>query len=105
MRRRGDDNLVAGPAIIVVAVLCLWANEGRFDYYRAARQASEIPNPRSAHPGQAISYKVGERVILELRDELRAREGEGFDLKEFHSRVLGSGPVGLEHLREIVLGD
>lgn len=56
-------------------------------------------------PGQAISYKVGERVILELREELRAREGAEFDLKEFHSRVLGSGPVGLAHLREIVLGE
>jgi uncharacterized protein (DUF885 family) len=54
-------------------------------------------------PGQAISYKVGERVILGLRDEARAKEGESFDLKEFHERVLGSGPVGLDHLREIVL--
>jgi uncharacterized protein (DUF885 family) len=54
-------------------------------------------------PGQAISYKVGERVILDLREEMRARMGEAFDLKEFHSRVLGSGPVGLDHLRELVL--
>ena len=54
-------------------------------------------------PGQAISYKVGERVILGLRDEARAEEGDDFDLKEFHERVLGSGPVGLDHLREIVL--
>lgn len=55
-------------------------------------------------PGQAISYKVGERVILDLRQELRDRQGDAFDLKEFHSRVLGSGPVGLTHLRELVLG-
>ena len=54
-------------------------------------------------PGQAISYKVGERVILDLREELRARQGAAFDLKDFHSRVLGSGPVGLDHLRELVL--
>jgi len=52
-------------------------------------------------PGQAISYKVGERVILELRDEL-ARRGNTKH-KEFHARVLGSGPVGLDHLRELVL--
>lgn len=55
-------------------------------------------------PGQAVSYKVGERVILDLRAEMHARLGEGFDLKEFHARVLGSGPVGLTHLRELVLG-
>jgi uncharacterized protein (DUF885 family) len=54
-------------------------------------------------PGQAIAYKVGERVILGLREEVKANEGAAFDLKAFHERVLGSGPVGLDHLREIVL--
>ncbi len=56
-------------------------------------------------PGQAISYKVGERVVLELRDTLKRRQGEAFDLKAFHARVIGSGSVGLDHLREIVLDD
>jgi uncharacterized protein (DUF885 family) len=54
-------------------------------------------------PAQAISYKVGERVILELREELRRRDGPAFDLKDFHSRVVGTGPVGLDLLRELVL--
>jgi uncharacterized protein (DUF885 family) len=56
-------------------------------------------------PGQAISYKVGERVVLDLRDELRRRQGAAFDLKAFHAKVIGSGSVGLDHLREIVLED
>jgi uncharacterized protein (DUF885 family) len=56
-------------------------------------------------PGQAISYKVGERVIMDLREELKARQGSAFRLKDFHARVLGSGPVGLELLRERVLAD
>ncbi len=55
-------------------------------------------------PGQAIAYKVGERTILELREELRRRDGDGFDLKDFHRRVLETGPVGLDLLREWVLG-
>jgi uncharacterized protein (DUF885 family) len=55
-------------------------------------------------PGQAISYKVGERVILDLRNELEARLGDQFDLKRFHSEVLGYGPLGLDHLRELVAG-
>jgi uncharacterized protein (DUF885 family) len=55
-------------------------------------------------PGQAISYKVGERVLLELRAEWKARNPGETDLKEFHARVLGSGAVGLDHLRELVLG-
>lgn len=55
-------------------------------------------------PGQAISYKLGERVILDLREEAKRRAGAGFDLKTFHADVLGAGSVGLEHLKEIVLG-
>jgi uncharacterized protein (DUF885 family) len=53
-------------------------------------------------PGQAISYKVGERVILALREEQRARLGSAFNLREFHAKIVGSGPVSLEILREII---
>ncbi len=56
-------------------------------------------------PGQAISYKVGQRAILELREELKKKKGAAFSLKDFHARVLGSGPVGLELLRDLVLAD
>lgn len=55
-------------------------------------------------PGQAIAYKVGQRVFLELRDAERARLGAAFDPKAFHAKVLGCGNVGLDHLRRVVLG-
>ena len=55
-------------------------------------------------PGQAISYKVGQRRILDLRDQMKQRDGASFDLKAFHAKVLNSGPVGLDHLAELVLG-
>lgn len=54
-------------------------------------------------PAQAISYAVGKREILALREERQRREGAAFDMKRFHADVLGSGSVGLDHLREIVL--
>ena len=54
-------------------------------------------------PGQAPSYKVGERLWLQLRDELAAREGSAFDLKAFHRRALDIGSVGLDVLRETLL--
>lgn len=49
-------------------------------------------------PGQAISYKVGERVWLRARDDARARHGAAFDLKEFHRAALDLGPMGLAQL-------
>ena len=36
-------------------------------------------------PGQAISYKVGERVWLAARDAARQQAGDAFDLKAFHA--------------------
>jgi uncharacterized protein (DUF885 family) len=50
-------------------------------------------------PGQAISYKIGERVWLTARDDARRRAGAAFDLKRFHARALNLGPLGLEQLR------
>ncbi|WP_022924207.1 DUF885 domain-containing protein [Serinicoccus marinus] len=56
-------------------------------------------------PGQAPSYKIGERLWLELREECRRREGEDFDLTAFHRRALDIGGVGLDTLRAAVLGE
>jgi uncharacterized protein (DUF885 family) len=49
-------------------------------------------------PGQAISYKVGERVWLRGRDDARRRHGDAFDLKAFHAYALALGPMGLDQL-------
>ncbi len=49
-------------------------------------------------PGQAISYKVGERVWLQGRDRARQRLGSKFDLKRFHQVVLDMGAMGLDQL-------
>jgi len=50
-------------------------------------------------PGQAPSYKVGERIWLQARDDVRARQGDQFDLKAFHRRALDLGGLGLDPLR------
>ncbi len=54
-------------------------------------------------PGQAISYKVGERVWLQARADARARHGDAFDLKAFHAYALDLGPLGLDLLRDQLL--
>jgi uncharacterized protein (DUF885 family) len=51
-------------------------------------------------PGQAPSYKVGERVWLSGRDDARRRHGSSFDLKAFHTAALGMGGMGLDPLAE-----
>ncbi len=50
-------------------------------------------------PGQAICYKVGERVWLAIREEARRRSGPTFELKAFHARALNLGPMGLAQLQ------
>ena len=55
-------------------------------------------------PAQAISYKVGEREILSIREEIRARDGASFDLKAFHSMVLSGGNLPLDVLRARATG-
>jgi uncharacterized protein (DUF885 family) len=52
-------------------------------------------------PGQAISYKVGEREILDIRHQ--AMRQPGFDRKDFHRRMLEAGSIRLEDLRQVVL--
>jgi uncharacterized protein (DUF885 family) len=50
-------------------------------------------------PGQAPSYKVGERIWLEAREDARRRQGAAFDLSKFHADALNLGPLGLDPLR------
>ncbi|MDT9594466.1 DUF885 domain-containing protein [Nocardioides zeae] len=51
-------------------------------------------------PGQAISYKLGERAWLEGRERARARHGEAFDLKAWHMAALSLGALGLDDLTD-----
>ncbi|SFK36160.1 DUF885 domain-containing protein [Amycolatopsis sacchari] len=50
-------------------------------------------------PGQAPAYKLGERLWLEAREDARRRQGSSFDIKEFHTKALRLGGMGLDTLR------
>lgn len=54
-------------------------------------------------PGQAPSYKVGQRIWEQVRDGVRAAEGDAFSFKDFHKRALDIGGVGLDTLRTALL--
>ena len=85
-----------------------WTFDKAWDYFNSYVSMSE-GNARFevlryfGWPGQAPSYRLGERHWLELREEVRRREGAGFDLARFHQRALEVGSMGLDTLREVVL--
>lgn len=54
-------------------------------------------------PGQAPSYKVGQRIWEQVRDAVQAAEGDAFSFKGFHKRALDLGGVGLDTLRTALL--
>jgi uncharacterized protein (DUF885 family) len=51
-------------------------------------------------PGQAISYKLGERAWLEGRAAAQAARGDAFDLKAWHMAALSQGSLGLDDLAD-----
>jgi uncharacterized protein (DUF885 family) len=51
-------------------------------------------------PGQAISYKLGERAWLAGREAARAARGPDFDLKAWHAAALSQGSLGLDDLTD-----
>lgn len=48
-----------------------------------------------AIPGQALSYKIGQLKIIELRQKAETKMGKSFDIKVFHQKVLESGVMPL----------
>ncbi len=56
-------------------------------------------------PGQAPSYKIGQRLWEQLRAEASEQAGDAFSLKDFHSRALNLGSLPLSVLRDAVLAD
>ncbi|MCC8361084.1 DUF885 domain-containing protein [Salinimicrobium sediminilitoris] len=53
-------------------------------------------------PGQAVSYKIGEMKIRELRKRAEAALGPDFNIREFHEVILEQGTVTLPIMEERV---
>jgi len=91
-----DSPMFAGQA---------WTPEIALDFFDAhigrGREflASEV-NRYLGLPGQAISYKLGERAWLAGREAAMAARGAGFSLKDWHMAALSLGALGLDDLAE-----
>ena len=53
-------------------------------------------------PAQAVSYKIGELKIRELRERAEEKLGDSFDIRSFHDKVLENGSVPLSTLERIM---
>ncbi|MEJ6789217.1 DUF885 domain-containing protein [Brevundimonas sp. BR2-1] len=84
-----------------------WSREQAIEYFQRNSLLSERDIVKEVeryitNPGQATSYKIGELKIRELRARAEAALGPRFDVRDFHSVVLGSGSVPLEVLEDQV---
>lgn len=82
-----------------------WTREQAIKYSLANEAESEssiIPEIERymAIPGQALSYKIGQLKIIELRKKAETKMGKNFDIKKFHEKVLESGVMPLALLEK-----
>ena len=82
-----------------------WTREQVVQYFHD-HSAIDEPNVQSetnryiAWPAQALSYKMGQLKILELRARAQQQLGSQFDIREFHDQVVDSGALPLDVLEE-----
>ena len=82
-----------------------WTREQAIKYSlanEAESEASIIPEIERymAIPGQALSYKIGQLKITELRKKAETKMGKNFGIKKFHEKVLESGVMPLALLEK-----
>lgn len=84
-----------------------WSREKAVDFLRSntALSLHEVNTEIDRYiswPGQAVSYKIGEIKIRELRTKAQKELGQQFDIRDFHEVILGQGTVTLEIMEELV---
>ena len=86
-----------------------WSREQMVDFFRQ-HTAMDDQNIQTevdryiAWPAQALSYKLGQMKILELRERARRELGGQFDIRAFHDAVLDQGVLPLDVLEEKISG-
>lgn len=73
------------------------------DAFMAPATAGEEAR-RGAGDPQYLNYTLGKLMLLKLREDVRTRQGEGFDLRGFHDRFLSYGAPPVPLVRELMLG-
>ncbi|PHX93829.1 MAG: DUF885 domain-containing protein [Acidimicrobium sp.] len=81
-----------------------WTPDLALEFLSARSSSDEAFNKSEINrylgwPAQAISYKLGERVWLSLRDDAKRKHGAKFDLRAWHAYALDLGNLGLDLLK------
>ena len=81
-----------------------WTREQAVEYFRvhAPEESLAEVDRYISWPAQALSYKMGQLAISELRAKAERQLGSKFDVREFHDAVLREGTLPLELLKETV---
>ncbi len=84
-----------------------WSREQAVEFLRSntALSLHEINTEVDRYiswPGQAVSYKIGEIKIRELRAKAEKELGDKFEIRDFHEVILGQGTVTLEIMEDLV---
>ena len=81
-----------------------WSREKAVQFFREHAPAESLAeiDRYIAWPGQALSYKIGQLRILQLRKEAQERLGTKFDIRDFHDVVLRDGVLPMELLEQQV---
>ena len=86
-----------------------WTRDQVVQYFHDHSSIDEISvqsetNRYISWPGQALSYKMGQLQILDLRAKAQKELGTNFDIREFHDQILDSGALPLDVLASKVDG-
>lgn len=99
-----DDALFRAARLVVDTGLhhLRWSRDKAVDYMTGItgkRQEAEIEIDRyCVWPGQALGYMVGKLQWLKLRGAMQARQGQRFDIRQFHAVGLNAGSTALDVL-------
>ena len=84
-----------------------WSYDKTFKFYKKFSFDSDSKIKQQlyryiANPGQAISYKIGEKIILDLKKKFKKNNKYSGASKDFHERILEHGPIPFDILKDII---
>jgi uncharacterized protein (DUF885 family) len=84
-----------------------WDYEKTFKFYKRFSFDSDDKIKQQLYryiaiPGQALSYKIGEKIILDLKTKFKKYNKDVGSYKDFHERILEHGPIPFELLQTLI---